>query len=294
MKQTVLIVDDCASTLGILSSAFEQAGFTALISLDGTQAIKIADQMQPSVVILDAIMPGIDGFETCRQFKANRTIANIPIIFMTGLSDPENILLGFDVGGVDYVTKPVDHSELIARTKVHLATAQLTQSAHSALDASGQYMMAANSAGEILWMTPEVSNLFVEKEFLEIEKLLKFKLADWFAHKPTPGMSIVFETDKHALRLSLQGITINEEYLIRVLDNDNLHKQNAIKASFGLTNREAEVLLWITLAKTNREIAKILGSSPSTVNKHTEHIFKKLEVENRTAAAAKAINVLST
>lgn len=95
----VLIVDDSAETLSMLSQALDEEGLTVLIALDGEQAINIAGKMTPDIILLDAIMPNMDGFETCRKMKQQPNLKNTPIIFMTGLSDTEHIIMGLESGG---------------------------------------------------------------------------------------------------------------------------------------------------------------------------------------------------
>ena len=101
--------------------------------------------MLPDVILMDALMPGTDGFETCRRLKQNKALAHVPVIFMTGLSDTEHIIEGLEAGGVDYVTKPIVPGELLARIRVHLANARIAHSARTALDAFGRFLLAATS-----------------------------------------------------------------------------------------------------------------------------------------------------
>ena len=114
------------------------------------------------MILMDALMPGIDGFETCRASKQNKALAHVPVIFMTGLSDTEHIVKGLEAGGVDYVTKPLVPDELLARIRVHLANARISHSARTALDAFGRFLLAASGTGSILWCTPQAARLLEE------------------------------------------------------------------------------------------------------------------------------------
>src|ERR1700744_5238605 len=143
-RSIVLVVDDAADALGMLTDALEPAGFPVLASTSGTQALAIVGRVTPDIVLLDAVMPGMDGFETCRRLKAMAAIAAVPVIFMTGLSETEHVVRGLEAGGVDYLTKPINIEELLARIRVHLANARAYQSAHAALDATGRFLFAAN------------------------------------------------------------------------------------------------------------------------------------------------------
>ncbi|CAN0495016.1 unnamed protein product, partial [Phaeothamnion confervicola] len=117
------------------------------------------DQITPDLILLDAVMPGIGGFETCRRLKHIRHLAHIPVIFMTGLSDTEHIVRGLDAGGVDYLTKPIVVDELMARMRVHLANARGSAAARSALDATGRFLLSVDPDGRVRWTTPQAAKL---------------------------------------------------------------------------------------------------------------------------------------
>ena len=199
----VLIVDDLPENLSMLHDALDEAGYKVLVATNGESALARARQSLPDVILLDAVMPGIDGFEVARRLKADFSTQHIPIIFMTGLTETEHIVAAFEAGSADYVTKPVRPPEVLARITAHLRTArQLQDAARSAPDAMDDATLAAR-----------------------------------------------------------------------------------LTAAFPLTPREAEVLFWVVKGKTSKDIGDILGTSPRTINKHLEHVFEKLGVETRTAAA---------
>ena len=126
----------------MLTDTIEHAGMTVLIARDSEAALSIIEQSAPDLVLMDAVMPGTDGFETCRRLKRNKMLAHLPVIFMTGLSDTEHIIEGLEAGGVDYVTKPLVPGELLARIRVHRANARISHSARTALDAFGRFLLA--------------------------------------------------------------------------------------------------------------------------------------------------------
>lgn len=206
----VLIVDDTPDNLALLSDALDAAGYMVLVAMDGASALERMQRRRPDVVLLDAVMPGLSGFETCRRIKAQAEIADIPVLFMTALTESEHVVEAFTAGGIDYVTKPLKTDEVLARVAAHLRTARELQAARS-----------------------------------------------------TP-----------ASRPQLTGE----------------QKLEALSSRYQLTSREVEVLHWVACGKTNRDIGDILGLSPRTVNKHLEHVYVKLGVETRTAAAALAIS----
>jgi len=122
----ILLVDDNPNNLKVLSEAIRGQGWKALMATDGESALEQAEYTIPDLILLDVMMPGFDGFETCRQLKANLRTKNIPVIFMTALSETVNKVKGLDLGAVDYITKPFQQDEVIARLKLHLKISYLT------------------------------------------------------------------------------------------------------------------------------------------------------------------------
>src|ERR1700750_31429 len=161
-RDVALVVDDSPETLRLLTDALDGAGMTVMVAMDGAAAMRIVDQITPDIILLDAVMPGIDGFETCRRLKRDAGLSNVPVIFMTGLTETEHIVRGLRAGGVDYVTKPVVIEEMLARIRVHLANARLTKSARAALDVFGRYLFVVNRDGAIVWATPRSQTLLAE------------------------------------------------------------------------------------------------------------------------------------
>lgn len=295
-RDLVLVVDDSPDTLGMLNHALDQAGFTVLVALEGLQAVSIARKMLPDIILLDAVMPNLDGFATCRILKREPDLADVPVIFMTGLTDTDDIVKGLEAGGVDYVTKPVKPQELIARIRVHLSNARLTQSARTALDTAGQFLFATTSSGQFLWATPQVHHLF-EKSGADrfwLDQHLTPQLRAGFPAQALPGSNLQLQGLSQPLKVSYLGEPAPGERLLRLTDPERPSETEALRKHLAVTEREAEVLVWIAHGKTNREIGQILSMSPRTVNKHLEQIFRKLGVENRTTAAAMALRHLGT
>lgn len=116
----ILIVDDNPTNLAVIVDYLEESGLNILVSQDGESSLKRAQYAQPGIILLDILMPGIDGYETCQRLKAESTTKDIPVIFMTALSSTEDKVKGFNVGAVDYVTKPIQPEEVLARIKLHL------------------------------------------------------------------------------------------------------------------------------------------------------------------------------
>jgi DNA-binding response OmpR family regulator/DNA-binding CsgD family transcriptional regulator len=291
----VLVVDDSPDSLKMLTDALEDAGMTVLVAIDGSQALSMIEKVAPDVILLDAVMPGMDGFETCRRLKSTAAVTHVPVIFMTGLSETEDVVHGLEAGGVDYVTKPIVPDELIARIRVHLGNARASHGARTALDTLGRFLLAANRSGEILWCTPQASRLLGRafREFDADDFKLPVDVRDWLGRaQATAPPDPISLTASIKLNLAYVAHIGPDEILLRLVEADLNDDQTALRAKLQLTQREAEVLLWVARGKSNRDIADILTLSPRTVNKHLEQIYAKLGVENRTSAAALAMRTL--
>jgi DNA-binding response OmpR family regulator/DNA-binding CsgD family transcriptional regulator len=314
----VLIVDDVPDNVAPLHDALDEAGYTVLVALEGEAAIRRARQALPDVILLDAVMPGIDGFEVARRLKADLTTAHIPIIFMTGLTETEHLVAALEAGGVDYVTKPIKPREVMARMGVHLRQSRQTRQgaversqARNALDAFGYATITVRARdGRLMWQTPLARDL-LQRYFGTEAPVTPAPVLQWlerllpeFAVPPAPGQPVRepprLTIDHGPRRLSFrlhQQIGDEDEahgepgdWLIVMQETSDAAVLEALAQAFGLTAREAEVLYWVVKGKINRDIGDILGSSPATVKKHLERIHAKLGVETRTAAAAMAIN----
>lgn len=296
-RDIALVVDDSPETLRMLTDALDGAGMTVMVALDGAAAMRIVEQITPDIILLDAVMPGMDGFETCRRLKRSPGLSDVPVIFMTGLSESEHIVRGLEAGGVDYVTKPIAIVEMLARIRVHLNNARVSQSARAALDVSGRFLLAVDRLGKVLWATPQAQKLLAAdgapEDGLRLD--LPKPWLEWLeqvhtglAQPKVPIKSSMLRNDE--LRLQYMGKLGPNEFLLRLGRDTSAEAPAQFSAEFGLTSRESEVLAWLSKGKTNRDIAQILGLSPRTVDKHLEQIYAKLGVENRTAAAAIATN----
>lgn len=297
-QDIVLLVDDSPESLGFLTAALEQAGVTVLVARSGEAALGIVGRVTPDVVLMDAVMPGLDGFETSRRMKAMATLTHVPILFMTGLTETEHIVHALESGGVDYLSKPINVDELRARIRVHLANARRAQSARIALDAAGRHLVAFGADGAALWSTPQANRL-LERSGIGAAGQAEMGQAflDWQrgSAREVPGGGFDLPVEGGAgLQFSYLGAVGGDEYLFRIARLAEEGQDESLRRQFGLTQRESEVLLWIARGKSNRDIGEILGLSPRTVNKHLEQVYAKLGVENRASAAIKAVQVLQS
>ena len=255
----VLVVDDSPESLGMLNVALNSHGYTALVALNGLQALAIAEKVPPDVVLLDAMMPEMDGFETCRRLKL--ILPQTPIIFMTGLTEVEDIVKGFAAGGADYVTKPISPDEVIARIKRHIETAKLALSAQNALDHAGKNVFCVSESGRLSWATPHVHAL--------IEKTSQDCPSPWASMAPL--IENWLKTDRaENLKIDCFSEPIEIYYerqqekmhLLRIVQKTEQKNPQDLQNNLPITKRESEVLYWVSYGKTSWEISLILAMSP--------------------------------
>lgn len=286
----VMVVDDAPQSLGHLCSALEGDGYSVVVARDGAAALERLDLVSPDAILLDAMMPGWSGFETCRRIKHNPVLSHIPVIFMTGLSETAHVVEGFDCGGVDYVVKPVRVQEVLARLATHVHNARAVRLAREAIDVGGHGVLLIDARGRVAWRSPQAA-AWLRAFTLQSNGHLP---ADWCAW--IDACALDASLPREHVSTGADGQTLVARYLGAVGLGEQMlllqpHAANASASRLttaSLTARETEVLSWIAKGKTNRDVGEILGMSHRTVNKHLEHIFEKLGVETRAAAAALA------
>jgi len=303
----VLIVDDVPDNLALLHDALDESGYTVLVATSGESALARAAQARPDIVLLDAMMPGMDGFEVARRLKADAATAHIPIVFMTGLTETEHLVAAFGAGATDYVTKPIKPKEVLARMNVHLAGARRARQdasqagqARNALDAFGYASITVRAGdGRLMWQTPLAREL-LDRWFGTAAPVTPEPVLAWLRTHVMDGPPtaepprLAFEQGASRLTFRLHQQTGESDgggdWLLVMREASDATVIDAMRLSFALTAREAEVLYWVVKGKINRDIADILGASPATVKKHLERILAKMGVETRTAAAGMAMN----
>lgn len=300
---TVLVVDDAPDTLRMLCDALATEGYTVLVARDGAQALDRLELVVPDAILLDAMMPGLSGFETCQRIKAQAAWAHVPVIFMTGLSETADIVAGFGAGGVDYVVKPVRVEEVLVRLATHLRNARVTRLAREAVDVGGHGVLLLDARQRIAWRSPQAER-WLRDSFPDLNGDAPASWLQQLGSIPTghevslPLGTSVPAPAGHLVARSLGPAGLGETMVLLSLAAERPADQGSMPPAAiepasrvqvaSLTPRETEVLSWLAKGKTNRDIADILGMSHRTVNKHLEHIFEKLGVETRAAAAALA------
>ncbi|MGY6274345.1 response regulator [Methylomonas sp. MgM2] len=304
---TVLIVDDTPGNLALLSDTLSEANYRVLVATDGQSALEQIQYVKPDIILLDVMMPGIDGFETCRRLKTNPDTQSIPVLFMTGLGELDDLLRGFGEGALDYIVKPIRPPEVLARVEVHLGQTRTLLRAERLLADSEFAALAADAAGRIVWLTPagacwlhEFGLLQASESRYGVGDLLPTAILDWFRLWQDRRNCLADDkANEHDLAQGF-GFVISpceqpDQFILQLQrkDAEEADSHQYIREKLKLTNREAEILMWIARGKTNKEIGLILNTSPRTVNKHLEHVFEKLGVSTRSAAVAMAFKTVN-
>jgi DNA-binding NarL/FixJ family response regulator len=283
----VLVVDDTPANLSLLLDALTDAGHEILVAESGRSALSLLEHTTPDLVLMDLVMPGMDGVATCRKLKERAECRDVPVLFMTAVEEPAQKLKAFDAGALDYITKPVYPPEVLARIAAHLQIRALQKSLADELalrveaenqlsDSLDRAVILADASGRIVFQTRLAADL-LHKHFPENAR----------THLPSAlgseGAPLLARRFSERDRSDLQMLVLEER--------GSPPGPNSLVA-LGLTPREAEVLYWIAQGKSNPDIATILGANVRTVHKHVEHIFQKLGVETRNAAMLAALEIL--
>jgi DNA-binding NarL/FixJ family response regulator len=282
----VMVVDDAPQSLGPLCQALEEDGYTVIVARDGESALARLDLVTPDAILLDALMPGLSGFEVCRHIKQDPALAHVPIIFMTGLSETTHIVEGFESGGVDYVVKPVRAQEVLVRLATHVRNARAVRLAREAIDVGGHGVLVIDAQMRVAWRSPQAAT-WLRELFPAASAGLPADWLAWLSAGVSPEHSSTGANGQVLLLRNLGPVGLGEQMLLMQRRAEPSAAANRLSTA-SLTPREAEVLSWVAKGKTNRDVGDILGMSPRTVNKHLEHVFEKLGVETRAAAAALA------
>jgi DNA-binding response OmpR family regulator/DNA-binding CsgD family transcriptional regulator len=308
--KTVMVVDDTPANLEILLGYLTSANYRVLVAENGQRCLDQLERELPDIILLDLMMPGIDGIETCKRIRQRPESANIPIIVVTAADELDQKLEAFEAGAVDFLTKPIQPEEVKARVETHLkirelqsrlkkqneelsVAIELRMDAEKQLEESlDQALIVTNKEYRILFATRKARNLlstFFDNIVLD--------------QLPTPIQTWIQSSNSQTpLRLphprkgeiEIDNFSPSGPGNIVLLRIEQLGGNAGPKAllELGLTAREAEVLYWIAEGKTNPEIAIILDAALNTVKKHTNNLFAKLGVETRTGAARMALRIL--
>jgi CheY-like chemotaxis protein/DNA-binding CsgD family transcriptional regulator len=308
--KTVLIVDDLPANVDVVLGFLVEAGYRVLVSDSGYRALEQLARTLPDIILLDLMMPGLDGIETCKRIKVNPEWSHIPVIMMTAADELSKKLAAFKAGAVDFVTKPVQPEEVQARVQTHLQLRDLQKSLEQKnqelaeeielrLDAEKQLetsleqaLLVVNQQGQVLFATGQARVLLNTFFAQGSDKNLPGELQTWLRGPDSQRPKLI--SHKKRGEIEVDHFALSKTGNVSLLRIEHRNGDNGPKAllSLGVTAREAEVLYWISEGKTNPEIAIIIDASLNTVKKHAINLFAKLGVETRTAAARLALGVL--
>jgi DNA-binding response OmpR family regulator/DNA-binding CsgD family transcriptional regulator len=302
----VLIADDVPSNLTVLLDFLQEAGAKVFVAEDGAGALEQLGAARPDIVLLDVMMPRLDGLETCRRLKALPAHAGTPVIFMSALTDPVDKVRGFAAGAADFVSKPLHPAEVLARVAAHVTLHRLQRELQAQNGLLAAEVKRRQAAEEQLKQSLDRAVIVAggEGEVLFVTRRAEQLLADYFpATEPgalpadlqrviAQGAAEVFSRGEAGLRVRPFVERAEGGCATLLLEETAPVGAPERLQILGLTAREAEMLFWVAQGKANAEVASILGTSPNTVKKHLQSIMPKLGVESRLAAALRAREVL--
>ncbi|WP_200762622.1 hybrid sensor histidine kinase/response regulator [Nitrosophilus alvini] len=292
LRPKILLVDDTPENLALLQETLEPAGYELFIATTGEKALEIASIIKPDIILLDIMMPGINGYETCKKLKKDRELKDIPVIFLSALNSPEDKVKAFETGGVDYISKPFNHMEVLARVKAHLTTSEMIKSMNHLIKKAfheiytplgiidtgvemqileygdTEYLESIKAASRSLHMIYEDIYYSLKKEIskfepepVELEGFIKSRIKYFSVIAKTKNMS--FETEFNS---TVSSVFINPAELQRVIDNTI---SNAIK--YGYENTKIK----IGTKKINGKIGLYIQNRGKTI-KDKHKIFLQL------------------
>ena len=266
---TILIVDDNSANLGVLSDALSQAGFEVRVAKSGKMALERVKYALPDLILLDVMMPEMDGFETCRRLQANPETTQIPIIFMTALSDTANKVEGFQLGAVDYITKPFQQEEVLARVKLHLKLHVLAEKLEQKNMLLEQKVVEVSKAYEDLQK--------MQIKLIQSEKMSGLgQLAAGIAHEINNPINFIAGNLGHA-----------QEYAHNLLKIIHLYQEDYVKP----TPRIQAAIDEIELEFLEEDFIKILNSINLGTHRIQE-IVKSMRIFSRVdEAEVKTVNI---
>jgi len=251
----VLVVDDTIANLEVVSQVLEDAGYDVATALDGDRALKLVGINPPDLILLDIQMPGIDGFETCERLKQMPEIEAIPVIFMTALSDPQSKMKGFDLGAVDYITKPFQQREFLARVKTHVLLYQLNKNLESRIE---------ERTGELHLASAQLHDS--QLQLLQNEKMSALgNMVAGIAHEINNPLAFINSSIKHASTYVEDLLDHLELYQEHHPSPHETIKENAEDINFAFLAEDLPKLL--TSMKTATHRLKSLSSSLRTFSR---------------------------
>ncbi|MCP4159391.1 MAG: response regulator [Deltaproteobacteria bacterium] len=270
-KDIVFIIDDNPENIKVLGSLLDEKGYEPVVFLNAKIALESIRTKKPEIILLDIMMPEMDGYEMCQILKDDASFKDIPVIFLTGKTDTEDLVKGFDLGAADYVKKPFEFAELLARIKTHIDFKKareeiktLNQRLEDKVNERTAELEEMNAALKVLLKKNE-------KDMIEIEE----KIISNYESLILPFIRKLKETLPEKKQESLVDII---EFNLKKVTSTFLKKLNAPMKH--LTPAEIQIASMIKQGLTNKEIANVLDNSVRTVTNHRESIRQKLNLKN--------------
>ncbi len=299
---TLLIVDDTPDNIAVLFDYLAEAGHRVLGCESGAAALETLEIEEPDLILLDVMMPELDGFETCRRIKQIPAGRDVPVFFMTALDDPIDKVRGLEAGAIDYLTKPVFPEEVLKRVQAHLEIRRLRKTLQEQNDRLDAALQRSITAENHLRETLNQALLILHRPSLKV--LFATRQATALLAAPSDLDHLREATRQNQPTVRTQaGLDYELDYgaedptagtLLLTLRPCRQPPTPADLRALGLTPRETEILFWVAQGKTSPEIAIILRMQVCTVKKHVENFLPKLGVETRLAAALQAQELLKT
>ena len=276
-EAVIMAVDDNPDNLKLLSDILSEQGFQVRQALNGRLALAAVKQQPLDLFILDIRMPEMDGFELCRQLKNDSATCNVPVIFISGLDDPADKVKAFEMGGQDYITKPFEDTEVLARVKLHLEVSSMRKNLEDMVQRRTIKLEESNTALKVL----------LEHRSSEREKFEENVLSH-IRSLVSPYLERLKNTDLDSQQSSLLDIV--EANLLEITSQ---FSGTLYSSSLGLTRREMEVAALIKTGKTNAEIAVLINISEHSVSFHRQNLRKKLGLLGRKVNLVAYLNEIS-
>jgi len=304
----ILVVDDVPENLGVLLDALTGAGHRVLVAESGESALDLLPHVVPDLVLLDVRLPGLDGFATCARLRCDPRWSELPVIFLTSLDEPAEKVRAFAAGAVDYVTKPIESTEVVARVAAHLRLRRLQAELAARNVALAAEVAERREAEARLRHSLDRAVLVVDADgrVTFATTLAEHLLRKHFPAAPagtlpdalrpllvSPTQAPLPSGDaRHRLLVQVFTAPAGGPQYCLLLEESRPEATPVTLLALGLTLREAEVLYWVAEGKSSSEIGLLLTLSSRTVEKHLENIYAKLGLENRSSAIRTALAAL--
>lgn len=275
----ILIVDDTPSNIKILTEAL-RGDYKLAAAINGIKAIEYAHENETDLILLDIMMPEMDGYEVADYLKKNERTKDIPVIFISGLSEMENMAKGFEIGAVDYITKPFEISEVKSRVRTHLELGQYRKKLEEMVKLQTRELR--NTRDQL-----ENKTLMLEEANTALRVLLKRREEDKKEMEDKMLLNIKELVLPYIEEIKLSGSLNDKQNTYTEILESNLRDvispflRDLSKQNLNLTQTEIRIVNLIKQGKTSKEIASLFGLAPRTIDSYRDNIRKKMGIKNK-------------